>query len=102
MTKTALVTGGATGLGREVALRLAARGVAVALADINAEKADGTLAELRGAPGTHLAIHVDLTGSGAPERLALKAEGIGLETLRRIPTFCEAYDPENMERDNVA
>ena len=69
MTKTALVTGGATGLGREVALRLAARGVTVAVADINAEKADGTLAELSGAPGTHLSIHVDLTGSGAPERV---------------------------------
>ena len=41
----------------------------MAVADINAEKADGTLAELSGAPGTHLSIHVDLTGSGAPERV---------------------------------
>lgn len=68
MTKTALVTGGATGLGREVAIRLAARGVAVAVADLNEQNLNATIAELGGAP-THLPIAIDLTGDGAAEHV---------------------------------
>lgn len=68
MTRTALVTGGATGLGREVAIRLAARGVAVAVADIDEKKLDDTIAEIGGAP-THLPIAIDLTSEGAAERV---------------------------------
>ena len=69
MTKTALVTGGATGLGRDVAIQLAERGVAVAVADISEGDLHGTLERMKGGPGTHLAIHVDLTGDGAPARV---------------------------------
>jgi NAD(P)-dependent dehydrogenase (short-subunit alcohol dehydrogenase family) len=68
MTKTALVTGGATGLGREVAIRLATRGVAVAVADVDEQKLHATIAEIGGAP-THLPISVDLTGEGATDRV---------------------------------
>ena len=67
MTKTALVTGGATGLGREVAIRLAARGVSVAIADRNEDKLKEAIAGLPGAKGVHLPIAVDLTTDGAPE-----------------------------------
>lgn len=69
MTKTALVTGGATGLGREVAIRLADRGIAVAIADRNERKLDETIAGLAGTRGIHLPIAVDLTTDGAPERV---------------------------------
>ena len=69
MKKTALVTGGATGLGREVAIQLAERGVTVAVADITEGELHGTLERMSGAPGTHLAIPLDLTGDGAPDRV---------------------------------
>ena len=39
---SAIVTGGASGLGRATARLLAARGVKVALFDLNAEKGEGT------------------------------------------------------------
>lgn len=69
MMKTALVTGGATGLGREVAIRLAARGVSVAIADRNQEKLQEAIANLGGTNGSHLPIGVDLTTDGAPDRV---------------------------------
>ncbi len=69
MTKTALVTGAATGLGREVALQLAKRDVAVAVVDFREEGLRETLAKLEGAPGSHLSIQADLTSAGAPERV---------------------------------
>ncbi|MDZ4753246.1 MAG: SDR family oxidoreductase [Phycisphaerae bacterium] len=72
MTKTALVTGGATGLGREVATRLSRRGVAVAVVDLREEGIRETLAMLDGAPGTHLSIPSDLTRAGEPERVVAK------------------------------
>jgi 3-oxoacyl-[acyl-carrier protein] reductase len=69
MTKTALVTGAATGLGREVALRLARRDVAVAVADLREEDLRGTIAKMGDPQGKHASIQVDLTAAGAPERV---------------------------------
>jgi len=65
--KRALVTGAAGGLGREVALQLAARGCVLGLADLNAAGLQQTgrmVADL----GTEAeAIHGDLTQDGIPE-----------------------------------
>jgi 3-oxoacyl-[acyl-carrier protein] reductase len=66
--KTALVTGGATGLGRDLAIRLAKRGVAVAIADISAEGLKGTVQHLALLNGEHLSITTDLTATGAPQQ----------------------------------
>ena len=67
--KVALVTGAGGGLGREVALQLAARGVCVAVADINAVGAEETasLCEARGPAA--FAIQSDLTAPGACQAL---------------------------------
>jgi NAD(P)-dependent dehydrogenase (short-subunit alcohol dehydrogenase family) len=46
--KTAIVTGGATGIGRAVAAALAVHGVRVAIADLNAEAARDTASKLNG------------------------------------------------------
>lgn len=44
--RTAVVTGGASGIGREIASRLARRGAAVAIADINRDGAEEVAAAL--------------------------------------------------------
>lgn len=63
----ALVTGAAGGLGREIAVQLAARGCATGIADINAEGLAETarLAREHGVAVEEIAI--DLTEEGAPE-----------------------------------
>lgn len=63
----ALVTGAATGLGREVALQLVQRGCDVAILDLNAAALDEAATLLRGAGGTILPITADLTAEGRVE-----------------------------------
>jgi meso-butanediol dehydrogenase/(S,S)-butanediol dehydrogenase/diacetyl reductase len=56
--KTALITGGATGIGRAIAAALVAHGVRVVIADINLEAASETARQL--APDA-LAVHMNVT-----------------------------------------
>jgi len=65
--KTALVTGAGGGLGREIALQLAKRGVAVAILDINRKGAAETEELCREAGATSMSLVDDLTREGAPE-----------------------------------
>ena len=66
--RRALVTGAAGGLGREVAVQLAARGCAVGIADINAAGLAETAAPAsRRHGGEAEEIAADLTAEGAPE-----------------------------------
>lgn len=58
--KTALVLGAGGGLGGAIARTLAAEGVAVAVADINKEAANATVAEITAAGGRALALAWDL------------------------------------------
>ena len=62
--KSALVTGGAQGIGRATAARLAADGWRVAIADNDAE----ALAEARAADGALLALHCDVSDEDAVRR----------------------------------
>jgi NAD(P)-dependent dehydrogenase (short-subunit alcohol dehydrogenase family) len=68
----ALVTGAAGGLGREVAVQLAGRGVAVGIADINAEGSAETARLVRERGGDVEQIVLDLTVEGAPETAVQK------------------------------
>ena len=52
--RTAIVTGGAEGIGRAIATKLAERGAAVGIADLNLEKARQTAAEIATATGASL------------------------------------------------
>lgn len=59
--KAALVTGGASGIGREIATQLAARGAAVAVADINKDQAVAVAGSLADGGRRAVAFEVDVT-----------------------------------------
>lgn len=59
--KTALVTGSAQGIGRAIALRLAAEGAKIAVADIDFAGAERTASEIKGAGGGALAVRLDVS-----------------------------------------
>ncbi|MEM7326697.1 MAG: SDR family NAD(P)-dependent oxidoreductase, partial [Actinomycetota bacterium] len=59
--RTALVTGGASGIGREICLALAADGRKVAVADIQRAAADETAHLITEAGGTAMALTMDIT-----------------------------------------
>jgi NAD(P)-dependent dehydrogenase (short-subunit alcohol dehydrogenase family) len=65
----AIVTGGASGIGRATVLALAREGAAVAIADINAEAAARVQAEVEAAGGRALAIPTDVSSAAAVDRL---------------------------------
>ncbi len=62
--KAALVTGGARGIGRSIAIALAEAGANVAIVDFDIAKAQQTVEELRAIGGTHIAIRADVTVPG--------------------------------------
>jgi meso-butanediol dehydrogenase / (S,S)-butanediol dehydrogenase / diacetyl reductase len=59
--RTAIVTGGGSGIGRVIAQRFAAEGAAVVVADWVAEKAQAVAGEIEGAGGRALASHADVS-----------------------------------------
>jgi 2-hydroxycyclohexanecarboxyl-CoA dehydrogenase len=61
--KNAVITGGASGIGRAICLRLARDGAGVAIFDINEEGADETAEEVRGLGGRALPIITDVADS---------------------------------------
>jgi len=77
MSKVALVTGGARGIGRAVALALAGRGYRVAIAWRTSEQAAGeTLAAIRARGAEGLSLRADVS---VPEQAAALVERVGKE-----------------------
>lgn len=64
-TRVALVTGGASGIGREICKALAAADRTVAVADINADGAAETVAAIRAGGGEALPLTMDITDAAS-------------------------------------
>ena len=87
--RSAIVTGGGSGIGRAVALTLAASGASVVVTDINKEPADAVVAEIRAAGGVAEAFVGDssdpasseaaiaVANALAPLKIAVNNAGIG-------------------------
>ena len=83
MGRRALVTGGASGIGRASVLRLAADGAGVAVVDVRPGAADPVAEEVRAAGGLAIALTCDVRDEasvGAATRAAADAIG-GLDTV---------------------
>jgi NAD(P)-dependent dehydrogenase (short-subunit alcohol dehydrogenase family) len=65
--KTALVTGGARGIGRGIALELAKAGAAVVIADLDRQKIDAVVDEIRALGMEAMALQLDVTDNAAVE-----------------------------------
>lgn len=88
--RTALITGGASGIGAACARALAARGAKVTIADVGGGAADAMAAEIDGTSWT-----VDLADTVALESLSLETDIlINNAGIQRVSPI-EDFDPEN-------
>jgi len=74
MSRVALVTGGASGIGREICLALAAAGRRVVVADIQTAGANETVAAIRSDGGQGMAVTIDITDAASVERGVRRVE----------------------------
>jgi len=65
VSRTALVTGGASGLGKAISLKLAADGHRIAVVDLNLEQAEKVAAEIQAVGGQATAIGADVSDEAA-------------------------------------
>ena len=61
--KTAIVTGGGSGIGRAISLSFAARGLNITIADMNAESGEAVAREIVQAGGRAIAVRADVSNS---------------------------------------
>ena len=75
-TRTAIVTGAGSGIGRAVAERLATDGIAVVCADLNEPAVTQVAADLTAAGHTALALHTDITDEASVADMARRASSV--------------------------
>lgn len=72
--RSTIVTGAASGMGRATALRLAAEGARVCVADVNDAGSEETLTSIRAAGGEAFACHCDVTDEASVMAMAARTE----------------------------
>src|SRR5688500_196569 len=70
--KVALVTGGASGIGRALALACAGEGMDVAIGDLELDRAEAVAAEAQARGVKAIAVRADVTGRASMEALAAR------------------------------
>lgn len=78
--KTAVVTGGGQGIGREIALALAKEGASIAVCDVNVENADNVVKEVQKLGRNAVSCKVDVKDAKAVSECTQKV----LDTLKKI------------------
>jgi 2-hydroxycyclohexanecarboxyl-CoA dehydrogenase len=74
--KVAIITGGAQGIGEAIARRLSDEGAAVAILDIQYEKAQAVVRDIEVKGGKAIAVRMDITDSQAVKRAVMEAEDV--------------------------
>jgi len=92
--KTALVTGGARGIGRAIAFALAREGASVVLCDVHLEEAEAVVAELRGKGTEALAVKADVA-------CAEEVEALVKATLERFGKVDILVNNAGLTRDGL-
>jgi 3-oxoacyl-[acyl-carrier protein] reductase len=67
--KVAVVTGGARGIGKEIALRLAGAGCRLVISDVDLAGAEAAAAEIRQIPGESIAVQTNVSQQGDAAKL---------------------------------
>jgi NAD(P)-dependent dehydrogenase (short-subunit alcohol dehydrogenase family) len=98
---TAVVIGGGSGIGRGIALGLVARGVRVALADIDPATAEAVVAELTAAGGEAAAYQVDATDRTQLDRFAGEVQAAQGSTQILVNTVGAIFDRPLAETEDA-
>jgi NAD(P)-dependent dehydrogenase (short-subunit alcohol dehydrogenase family) len=72
--RTVVITGAGSGIGRVMALRFAAEGARVTVADIVEETAKGTAMDIADAGGQAIAVHADATDAAQVDQMVTETE----------------------------
>ncbi len=70
--RVAMVTGGGSGIGREICIGVANAGRKIAVADVNLDGARETVAQISSSGGEAIAVHVDVSDSDAVQQGVLQ------------------------------
>jgi 3-oxoacyl-[acyl-carrier protein] reductase len=92
--KVALVTGGAQGIGKAIAVRLAKDGADVVVADINIDLAQSVLAEMKSCGVSAVALKADVADSQEVEDLVKKVQ-------ERFPTLDILVNNAGISKDGL-